>query len=249
MNSVWSSSLGLGAFSFSHRAMRRLQPACLRWNKNPRTDDRPRRNAPTRRRSGTRRRISVISGSRILPMRARLGLVIILCSPLIWNSVLAQEPQDTPGVGSQPAITTSDPEIPVSHLDLLLDPLTRNELLVEAGGWRDLVKAKVREISAEEIATRDKTKEIDQAQAEPSAAAPEAAEQQQQKQKILDRLTKLREVVRDQGVDYFKGRRPQMGYPAASVNGHYDRFRDSILASRGRRSQGDVEQRTHVRPP
>jgi hypothetical protein len=220
-------------------------------------------------------------------MRAKFALVAILCSPLIWSSVLAQEPQDTSEAGSQTAITTSDPEIPVGHLDLLLDPLTRNELLVEAKGWRDLVKAKVQEISAEEIATRDKTREIDEAQAEPSAAAPEATEQQeQQKKKILDTLTTAREeraallerlktvlnayelkggdpkefrqyaaavsgikvevtdtnahVVGDQGVDYFKGRRPQMGHPATSVHGHHDRFRDPSLDSRGGRSQGHV---------
>ena len=124
-------------------------------------------------------------------MRAKFALVAILCSPLIWNSVLAQEPQDTPETGGQTAITTLDPKIPVGHLDLLLDPLTRKELLVEARGWRDLVKAKVQEISAEEIATRDKTKEIDEAQAEPSVVAPEVAEQQ--KKESLDTLTKLRE--------------------------------------------------------
>lgn len=49
------------------------------------------------------------------------------------------------------AVTTADPKIPVKELDLLLKPLTKAELTVEADAWIGLLQAKVREISAAEI--------------------------------------------------------------------------------------------------
>ena len=37
------------------------------------------------------------------------------------------------------AVTTSRPDIPVDELELLLKPLTKEELVVEADGWMGLV--------------------------------------------------------------------------------------------------------------
>ena len=39
---------------------------------------------------------------------------------------------------AEPPQTTGDPTIPVDQLEFLLKPLTKEELVVEADGWRDL---------------------------------------------------------------------------------------------------------------
>jgi small conductance mechanosensitive channel len=138
-------------------------------------------------------------------MKTRFILACAVFSVLGWN--LAQA-QSVTNAESNPAITIADPNIPIGHLDLLLDPLTKDELIVEVKGWRNLVKAKVQKISAAEIATREKTKVIAAVEAEAeakaetnveakagtSAPATEAAQQhQEQKEEILENLTKLRE--------------------------------------------------------
>ncbi|MHC4558895.1 MAG: mechanosensitive ion channel family protein [Planctomycetota bacterium] len=64
------------------------------------------------------------------------------------------------------ATTISDPQIPVEDLVLLLKPLTKDELVVEAQAWLELLKEKVKEISALEIQARQKSREIDKAEEE-----------------------------------------------------------------------------------
>jgi small conductance mechanosensitive channel len=64
------------------------------------------------------------------------------------------------------ATTISDPQIPVGDLELLLKPLTKSELIVEAEAWLQLLKSKVSQISAAEIQMRQKAREIDQKEEE-----------------------------------------------------------------------------------
>ena len=64
------------------------------------------------------------------------------------------------------ATTISDPQIPVGDLELLLKPLTKSELTVEAEAWRQLLKSKVSQISEAEILMRQKSREIDQKEEE-----------------------------------------------------------------------------------
>jgi small conductance mechanosensitive channel len=59
------------------------------------------------------------------------------------------------------ATTVSDPQIPVGDLELLLKPLTKAELIVEAQAWLELLKEKVEQISSVEIRARQKSREID----------------------------------------------------------------------------------------
>ena len=49
------------------------------------------------------------------------------------------------------ATTTADPKIPIEHLKLLVKPMTKEELVVEADGWRDILQEKMREIAKERI--------------------------------------------------------------------------------------------------
>ena len=62
------------------------------------------------------------------------------------------------------AATTADAAIPTDELELLLTPLTVDELVVEADAWMALLKAKAHEISNDEIAAKHKSKEIEQAE-------------------------------------------------------------------------------------
>jgi small conductance mechanosensitive channel len=116
-------------------------------------------------------------------------------------------------------VTTGRPDIPVDELELLLKPLTKEELVVEAQGWMRLVAAKVAQISRSEIEVKQKNREIDKAggaaeavraageDAEAGAAAPgekpdveaadaaarEAEQQAEAKTELLESINVLRE--------------------------------------------------------
>ncbi len=61
-------------------------------------------------------------------------------------------------------VTAKDPLIQKDHLEILLTPLTQDELAVEADAWMELVKEKVRQIGNAEIAVKFKNEEIDSAE-------------------------------------------------------------------------------------
>ena len=62
------------------------------------------------------------------------------------------------------ALTTADQEIPVDELELMLNPLTKDELLVEAIAWQVLLKEKATEIAKAEIAVKRQNQEIKKAE-------------------------------------------------------------------------------------
>jgi small conductance mechanosensitive channel len=72
--------------------------------------------------------------------------------------VQAAAPEDKP---SPEPVTTKRTDVPVDELEMLVKPLTKDELIVEADAWLALVKAKVEEVSAAEIAVKQKNKEIE----------------------------------------------------------------------------------------
>ncbi len=57
-------------------------------------------------------------------------------------------------------ITTENPKVPTEELILLLKPMTVTELTSEKNAWMELVKAKVREIAAGEIAVKQQNAQI-----------------------------------------------------------------------------------------
>ena len=77
-----------------------------------------------------------------------LMLLAVMTIPLA-----AQDAAPAEAEKAQP-ITTADPSVEPAHLALLLSPLTRSELGVEAEGWRDLVKETVQKFSEATIASR-----------------------------------------------------------------------------------------------
>ena len=90
------------------------------------------------------------------------SLLILIClcmlaivSPPVYA---AEEPRPQP---PPKPVTTADPTIPVDELELLVEPLTADELLVEADAWLALLKTKVAEISRAEIEVKRKNRIIE----------------------------------------------------------------------------------------
>jgi small conductance mechanosensitive channel len=79
-----------------------------------------------------------------------------------WIPLHAEE--KTQPAPPEPA-TTVDPSIPIDELELLVQPLTTDELFVEADAWLALLKAKVTQISQAEIEVKRKNRVIEQAEA------------------------------------------------------------------------------------
>lgn len=83
------------------------------------------------------------------PSAIRTALSGLAALALLAAVARADEPAQPPPASAPapPATTTADPEIATDRLRLLVRPLTRQELAVEAAAWRSLLKAKVAEIS------------------------------------------------------------------------------------------------------
>jgi len=98
----------------------------------------------------------------MLKRQKHFSIVCMLSVVSFFSSgTFGQEPEQ-----KYTATTISDSQIPVGDLELLLKPLTKSELIVEAEAWLQLLKSKVTEISAAEIQMRQKSREIDQKEAE-----------------------------------------------------------------------------------
>ena len=97
------------------------------------------------------------------PLRGMRFLVFLLICSI--PALLSAADGDSTGGEEQAedpaeAVTIADTDIPVDELDLLLTPLTRDQLAVEAAAWRALLEERVREVSNAEIAIKRKTEEI-----------------------------------------------------------------------------------------
>ena len=84
----------------------------------------------------------------------RALLIFLLLTAALPASVLSADK----------AVTASDPKIPQDDLKLLLKPLRRAELKVEADAWLRLLEDKASEISTAEIAVKDKLREVSAAE-------------------------------------------------------------------------------------
>ena len=68
-------------------------------------------------------------------------------------------------------VTTKAPQIALEDLELMLAPMTKDEIAIETKGWFALVQAKEREISVAELNVRRKNREIAQLEKQKTAAA------------------------------------------------------------------------------
>ncbi|MCP4248143.1 MAG: mechanosensitive ion channel [bacterium] len=134
------------------------------------------------------------------------GLIFTLAT----TCVLGVFTPKTWGADSAP-VTTADPQIQIENLKSLLLPLTQAELVIEANGWRDLVKQKVTEISQAEIASRTPIEAVGaakQADDAPEAAADTKAKLQQdlvrlreQRTALIDRFNAVLTALKAKGGD------------------------------------------------
>ena len=76
------------------------------------------------------------------------GVVLIVAILLVpVSGVLAQDDKK-----SQPApVTTNNPDISIEELEYRLQPLTKDDLAVEANGWLQVLKKQVGEVSEVQI--------------------------------------------------------------------------------------------------
>ena len=118
-------------------------------------------------------------------MRPASSAVAITFTFLVaWVSIAAPLGANAEGEASpEPAaVTTGDPSIPSEELELLLKPLTKAQLLVEADAWQGLVQAKAEEISRAEIEVKRQNREI-----------ANAEQIQEQAEKAKDKLQAVKE--------------------------------------------------------
>lgn len=87
--------------------------------------------------------------------------------------------------------TTGNAQIPLDQLALLLRPLTKDQLLVEANGWRDLLQLKSGEVIR--AAVRSKNTEI--SPAEKVTTIQQATALADERQRLVDRLDTVLSAV------------------------------------------------------
>jgi small conductance mechanosensitive channel len=106
--------------------------------------------------------------------------------------IVAGDPAWAAGEKSPPT-TTADPAVPLNEFDLLLRPLTKDDLKVEAEGWLGLLK---------EHAIRVSRNKIDAMRAEGDAKTKilaEATQLQEQQTVLMDRVQAVVEELRKKG--------------------------------------------------
>jgi small conductance mechanosensitive channel len=98
-------------------------------------------------------------------------------------------------------VTTADAEVSPEHLKFLVKPLTKDELAVEAAAWRDVLKAKVAEISRLQFEAKQAAADV-AAGAEQAAADPAAINKLQEERTLLvDRLRAVLDEWEKKGGD------------------------------------------------
>jgi small conductance mechanosensitive channel len=125
---------------------------------------------------------------------SRSGLVRV--SSIVLFLVAASAVQEAAFGGEPPKpTTTADVSVAPAELGFLVQPLTKEQLVVEADGWRDILLAKVLEVSKSEIA-------ITKAKAEEKDKLLEARSKLQEERTLLiDRLNVVLKALRDKGGD------------------------------------------------
>jgi small conductance mechanosensitive channel len=119
----------------------------------------------------------MLRDKRVTQFIAAMGLSFVLGVGLASSS--RAEDAATPAADAAPKaaakeaepVTTKDPQIALDDLELLLEPMTAEEIGTEAKGWFALLQAKEREISVAELDVRRKNREIAQLEKQKSAAA------------------------------------------------------------------------------
>ena len=103
--------------------------------------------------------------------RSLVGALILTC--ILLPVRVLQSKENTSG--GYVSVTISDVNIPLDQLQWLVKPLTKEELTIEVNAWQDILKQKVKEISAAEISVKRQNEQIEKS-IEVADAAKEAKE-------------------------------------------------------------------------
>ena len=95
-------------------------------------------------------------------MKRRLLPIFTLCLTAVFVVAIAHAADESSAPPPEP-LTTSDPMIPTEELELLLKPLPKDQLLIEADAWQALVRDKAEQIAQAEIAVKRQNREIERA--------------------------------------------------------------------------------------
>ncbi len=120
-------------------------------------------------------------------------LVLVACLSLAGMSTLYTEATAAEEAPPPIPTTTGNPEIPVKELQYLLNPLTKDELVVEADGWQVVLKNHIAKISA---------KQIQAMQAEGTTKTQileEVTKLQEQQTALIDRVNAVIDELRKKG--------------------------------------------------
>ncbi|MEN8689025.1 MAG: mechanosensitive ion channel domain-containing protein [Desulfobacterales bacterium] len=131
-----------------------------------------------------------IKGSEWFKKNACLTVIFLVLASLLVVPIDATAADEAP-----PPVptTTGNPEIPVKELQYLLNPLTKEELVVEADGWQVVVKDHIAKISE---------KQIQAMQAEGTTKTQileEVNKLQEQQTALIDRVDKVVNELRKKG--------------------------------------------------
>ena len=96
--------------------------------------------------------------SRVIPFYP----LALLCALLSPGLMAHEEPAGS--AEEITAVTASDPTIPMDELNIMLKPLTADELKAEAKAWMKLLQEKTQQTSLAELAIKQKNKAIERAE-------------------------------------------------------------------------------------
>jgi small conductance mechanosensitive channel len=113
------------------------------------------------------------------------SFILIISTLLMMNSIPAFAEKQVP-------LTSSDPQVSLDILDIVLAPLTIEELKTEADGWLKLIKASAHRVAV--VKVRIKSLNQKKADAEESLAEASVEKAHAEKQAALDDLTNQRAI-------------------------------------------------------
>ena len=130
--------------------------------------------------------------------------IIFFITASIFSCYSAAQESD----GGYSAITANDPNIQLDELKWLLKPLTKDEMIVEADAWQDLLKSKMQEIGNLEIQIMNYPKdEVEEQNADLKAQMQERVNRLRgEKNRLVDRFEFVLDALVPKGgeVDDYK---------------------------------------------
>lgn len=144
-----------------------------------------------------------------------IGLMLALSLPPIACSQAQEDAAEAEPAAAEASTeakpepqTASETEVPLEHLQLLVKPLTKEELIAEADAWRDALKIKVAEIARLRIEVQKQKAAEEAGDATDEQAASQAAEiaealpvLNEERAHLVDRLNVVLEELESKGGD------------------------------------------------